>query len=72
LLFYILWKFFGKTKTGTHIEGLLAHALWPSVHGRYCLETNAEYYKALISPVYGYYKQEHKDSKEIQNDLGDV
>jgi hypothetical protein len=33
--------------------------------GRHCLETNREYYKPLLSPIYGYYKQEHKDSKEI-------
>jgi hypothetical protein len=34
-------------------------------HGRHCLETNLEYYKPLLSPIYRYCKQEHKDSKEI-------
>jgi hypothetical protein len=41
-------------------------------HGRDCLKKNPKFSKPLLELVFGYYKQKHKDSKEIQDDLGDV
>jgi hypothetical protein len=37
-------------------------------HGQKCLERRPKFYNPLLEPVFQYYKQEHKDSKEIQDD----
>ena len=41
-------------------------------HGRKLLEDNHDFYKPMLSAVYAYHRQEHQDSKEIQDELGDV
>ena len=41
-------------------------------HGRKLLEDNPDFYKPILSTVYAYQRQQHQDSKEIQDDLGDV
>lgn len=41
-------------------------------HGRKLLEDNPDFYKPMLLAVYAYHRQEHQDSKEIQDELGDV
>jgi hypothetical protein len=41
-------------------------------HGRKLLEDNPDFYKPMLSAVYAYHRQEHQNSKEIQDELGDV
>ena len=41
-------------------------------HGRKLLKDNPDFYKPMLLAVYAYHRQEHQDSKEIQDELGDV
>jgi hypothetical protein len=41
-------------------------------HGMNCLETNPGLYNDMLEPIYKYEIREHKDCKEIQEELGDV